>query len=478
MQRRQFIKQLAGLSLLPAFGCARLPKLSRASGQKSKKVIVVGAGLAGLSAAWELEQLGHTVTVLEATQRVGGRVLTSRGYGPDNQYIEWGATRIADVHDHTLHYAKLFGLELDELAPIPRSAHYFAGVRYDHPGSAPLPEKWKLSAEERKLGLDGIKSIPLRSINELGDPYHTGWAKNPMVRALNGMSYTEYLKTLNLSDTAFRVNRFESGSDGDNYSAALWQAQNLLLMDWNRTFQIRGGNSHLPESFQKGMEASIRYGAQVKWVQRNNDGVTVHFLQQGELQTITGDAVVLTVSPVIMKGIEFSPPLSEEKQAAMREVKMGSVIKTAFGFQRRFWNEEGLRGLCVAYTDLPLERVYDLTATQKGQSGILMSYSQHHSANALRALPKKGRVLQSRKHLEKIFPTIGKHLIFNETFDWNEQDWVNGPWVSYAAHQLQHFQALQVPEPSLHFAGDHTSFHCGWMQGALESGRRVAAEIA
>src|SRR5262245_25518246 len=138
MKRRSFLKQL---SLLPLASCAQL----KTPISNKKKIVVVGAGLSGLSAAWDLTQKGHDVIVLEGTKRAGGRVLTSRGPWQNGQYVEWGATRISDVHNLTLHYTRQFGLDLVELPLRPRAAYYFSGHRYDYPGKDPLPLGWKLT---------------------------------------------------------------------------------------------------------------------------------------------------------------------------------------------------------------------------------------------------------------------------------------------------------------------------------------------
>jgi monoamine oxidase len=121
MRRRDFLKQTTALAA--AALCAPSPTTS-AFGQRSlerrgapKKVIIIGAGLAGLSAAYELSQAGHDVTVLEARTRPGGRVHTLRDPFPDGLYAEAGAARIPDHHHFTLKYAELFGLTLEPFEP-------------------------------------------------------------------------------------------------------------------------------------------------------------------------------------------------------------------------------------------------------------------------------------------------------------------------------------------------------------------------
>lgn len=422
--------------------------------------------------------MGHEVVLLEGTKRAGGRVLTARGPWAHKQYVEWGATRIADIHDHTLHYVKLFGLELDEFGPNPRAAHFYSGARYDHPSRGPLPSAWKLDANEIKLGLDGIKALPYKDLDQLGDPLKSEWLISKEAQMLGGLSFTQYLSTLKLSTTAKNINRFDAGSDADHYNAALWQAQTKLLANWGRTYKIKNGNDQLPEAFAKALTGKIFYDCKVHTIHRTDKAVSVFYLKNGEQQTLIADGVVLTVSPAILKEIAFTPELSMAKQVALKKVSMGSVIKTTFSMRERFWHKEGLSGLCVGYSDLPVERIYDLTASQAGSGGILMSYSQHASADKYRALEESKRNQKYFSYLKQIFPEAPKYLDAMESFDWNAQDWVKGSWASFTGGDLEHFAALKATESRLCFAGDHTSYHCGWMQGALESGRRAATEIA
>jgi monoamine oxidase len=132
MNRREFLRQSAlatAFSLSPsgvrAFGQSKLERKGPA-----RKVIIVGAGLAGLSAAYELIRAGHDVTVLEAQARAGGRVLTLRAPFSDNLYAEAGAMYIPDTHDLTLHYVKEFDLPLDiRITPDLSYVNYVRGKR-------------------------------------------------------------------------------------------------------------------------------------------------------------------------------------------------------------------------------------------------------------------------------------------------------------------------------------------------------------
>src|SRR5713226_8224533 len=177
IDRREFLKLgvfAASAHLTSQHRWSFLPKALAAAGP-AKKILVIGAGLSGLVAAYELTQAGHDVTVLEAQMRPGGRVLTLREPFSDGLYAEAGAARIPDNHDVTLHYVKHFGLTLVPFYPDKLSMVYLIG------GKRIKCRSWSdldlskvplnLTAEERRLGMSGLLQKYLGdALNEIGDP--------------------------------------------------------------------------------------------------------------------------------------------------------------------------------------------------------------------------------------------------------------------------------------------------------------------
>ena len=161
MQRRDFLKQTAVAAAM--LSASRLRTFTFSQGRLErqgapKRVLVVGAGLAGLSAAFELTQAGHDVTVLEARTRPGGRVHTLRDPFADGLYAEAGAARIPNHHHFTLKYAELFGLTLDPFEPpdVP-SVYHVRGQRIRVTPGQKVEWPYDLTAEERALGLNGMR---------------------------------------------------------------------------------------------------------------------------------------------------------------------------------------------------------------------------------------------------------------------------------------------------------------------------------
>ena len=196
MKRRDFLKHSA---LTAAFFSASSLNVfasdSKNIGARNtgKKVIVIGAGLAGLSAAYELNQAGHDVSVLEAQTRVGGRVSTLRDFFSDGLYAELGATFISDVHDLTIKYSKLFGLELVPANTTLPSVYYLRGKRYVNKGA--VDWKLNLTAEEKKLGSDGLwEKYVSPIVKEMGDASAPNWSDVPF-RKYNEMTLGSFCES-------------------------------------------------------------------------------------------------------------------------------------------------------------------------------------------------------------------------------------------------------------------------------------------
>lgn len=464
--RRAFLKLAASTALSTSLiGCAGKHLL----GRKPKSVIVVGGGLAGLTAAYELEALGYSVTILEASRRVGGRVFTQRTGFLDGQMTELGATRVADVHALTLAYVKKFGLELDLFSDSKDTRFYFQNQPYVRKteAPAPLPERWGMSERERKAGIDSV----------LASHLETGLAFKPREN-LDAFSYSEFLKSQNASPGAFALVKADGGSDCDRYNARAWVEQSERDRAWNRSFHIRGGNDSLPTAIATRIRGKIELQAKVLEIHSAGLGkASVTYAKENQTQRIEADAIVVTVSPAVANQIRFMPGLSEAKQKAFRDLKMAPVTKMSLAFRDRFWAKEGVQGLTLAYTDQVIERLWDLSSVQPGKSGLLVAYLQSENSIAMSKLKLADQVARTEKAIRKIFPKTFQNSAHAYSFSWQNQPWVQGAWVSYAKNQYAMIADTAASEGRLFFGGDHTSIHCGWMQGAIESGLRVTNEI-
>ena len=205
--RREFLREalFAATALAPASVLLRATdRIRLESGLTSQKIIVIGAGLAGLSAAYELTKAGHDVTVLEAQNRPGGRVHTLRDPFAEGLYAEAGATRIPDDHHFTLKYAELFGLTLDPFAPpdVP-SVYYVRGQRITVTPGQKMEWPYQLTPEERALGLDGMRQKYIWSmLSQLGDVTDPHWPSPETLEKYDHMNRSDFWRSRGASSEA------------------------------------------------------------------------------------------------------------------------------------------------------------------------------------------------------------------------------------------------------------------------------------
>src|SRR5215204_6441595 len=247
MRRRDFLKQTA-LAAAAVSASSRHPS---ASGQKAlerrgapKRVIIIGAGLAGLSAAYELTQAGHDVTILEARTRPGGRVHTLRDPFADGLYAEAGAARIPDHHHFTLKYVELFGLALDPFQPpnVP-SVYHVRGKRIRVTPGQKVEWPYGLTAEERALGLSGMRQKYIWSIlSEIGDVTDPSWPLPETLKKYDQMNRSDFWRSRGASSEAIALLSLGGIDDRLETWSTLFMLRNQVLnQKRTRYYKIRGG---------------------------------------------------------------------------------------------------------------------------------------------------------------------------------------------------------------------------------------------
>jgi monoamine oxidase len=482
MKRREFIKQSAIAAFtfpvlqVAAFGQDKLERKGTA-----KKIIVVGAGLAGLSAAYELLQAGHEVSILEARARAGGRVYTLREPFSDGLHAEAGAMSVFDNHHWTMKYIKLFDLALDPYVPSKLSSLlYLRGRRIEVKTGQPLDYPLQLTSDEKQLGRRGMwEKYVVPAIKEMGDYTAADWPPEGL-KKYDRMSFFEFvLKQGASSDAAMLLGLGGLGGLGDGAQSVsalvlLREAAHRAMM--KQSFTIRGGSDILPRAFAAKLSDRIRYGAPVVRIEQDAKQVRAVYLQAGAQTSLVADHLVCAVPFPVLKRIEISPRFSEEKQRAIEQLPYTSVARTFLQTRKRFWIDEGLTG--SATTDLSNMLVTDGAVHQPGIRGILESYLSGAKARQVMALKESERVSTVLDLVEKVHPNVRQNFEVGITKCWDEDEWSRGAYAWYKPGQMISLMPHVVrPEGRVHFAGEHASSLFGWMQGALESGNRAAQEV-
>jgi len=179
----------------------------------------------------------------------------------------------------------------------------------------------------------------------------------------------------------------------------------------------------------------------------------------------------------VQKNIEVSPAFSVEKQRAIEQLPYLSASKIFLQSKKRFWTEEELSGF--ATTDLPISQLWDMTYGQPGTRGILQAFPLSLHSRRVTGMSENERLNFALEQVETIYPGMRNHFEGGVTKCWDEDEWARGVSAYYKPGQFGSLMPhVARPEGRIHFAGEHTSVWVdGWMQGALESGNRVAREV-
>jgi monoamine oxidase len=494
LSRRAFLKQAAvaapAAALFPRFAAGQDPVAAAETAPAPEplppaapqKVVVVGAGLAGLAAAWELTQLGHDVTLLEASRRPGGRIRTLREPFADGLYAEAGAFNHGERLRHYNRYVELFNLPLATSPRPPRPlamVEFLNGQRIEvRPGQVP---EWpiELTPEERSLGVGGLyRQHLLPFASEIGDPTDPSWRIDPFL-PWDQMTLAELLKGRGLSEGAIRLLAVNMiGGYGWSEGSALHRlVSDLALFPTGARF-LAGGADRLPDAFARALGERIWYGAPVIRIVQQPNRVRVVFRQIGEERTIEADRVVCTAPIPALRKIAFTPELPPAKRRIFSQLEYTPVTRVFVQMRRRSWAENGYSGL--SGTELPIDLVgeHPPVRAENQTRGILECHIRGPEAARVGTLDADAQISWVVEHLEKLHPGIKQQVEGGTSVAWHEDPWIGGGYAWWKPGQLTGWlPELARPEGRIHFAGEHTSVLARTLEGAAESGNRAAREV-
>jgi monoamine oxidase len=451
------------------------------------ETVVVGAGLAGLSAAYELAERSSDVLVLEAQSRPGGRVATISDPFADHPNVELGGVAFVPAEtDHAAHYIDHFGLATRPLAP-PKPTRFHLGGTTLAGADAVAREAAGLTDREREVGLEGMRRElidPL--VAAAGSAWEDG-ADEDARWALDATSFTEYLLANGASPAAAEILRLTgwdwTGQGGSHYSALDILGTRYSHDATFRTLtsslrQLVDGNSALPRAFAAALGERVRYGAPVHRVEADTRSVTVTHRHGDRERTVVADRMVCAIPFSVLRHIELRGAFSPEKRRAIRELRYAPVSLVFVQCRAGAWNDEGSPG--YTHADLPITYAWDTTADQEPEHRVLTGWAVGEEGHRFETLADRDRMDLATASFDAMVPGLGDVLEGGVTKCWGSDPYARGAWAWYAPGQMRTlYPHVATPEARVHFAGEHAGsprLH-GTMQGALESGRRVAEEI-
>lgn len=442
-----------------------------------KKVIIIGAGIAGLTAAFELMQAGHDVTVLEASMRVGGRVHTLRGPFSEGLYAEAGAIDFGDGYPVIRHFIRLFELPVVEVPASPKTVTYARGHRYVTTRSQEPDWPYSLSVAERQLGRAGIwRKYVVSAYTQIGDLSAQDWPR-AVERNIDKHSLNALMRRRGLSENGVAMLHFTlSGDDYDHVSALQSLITESFIARNRKWMRIAGGSDQLPRAFAAKLGPRVRYGAKLAKVSQDARKVRVSVLHASGLQELQADHVIITIPFSVLRYCEMDSSVSSGKKTAIQKMRYESLTRVYLQSRTRFWTEKGIAGDAVS--DLPFCPVIDHTANQNGTRGILEAQIEHDRAQEVWAMNPDERLRWTLKYMEKIHPGLTLNFEGGTSFSWDHDPFALGSWAYYAPGEMATFYPhVSRPEGRIHFAGEHTSPLMGTLEGAAQSGIRAAGEV-
>ena len=495
LPRREFLLRVSALG-----GVAAAPLLSALAAVPNPTVplhvVIIGAGLAGLCAGYELERRGHRVTILEAdAKHVGGRTRTMRF--ADGLYGEFGAMRIPTRHEVTRHYVQELGVPLRKFVLSNPQAYYFLrGERQRIADAGKLNRLYALRDDERNKTPDDLWSDSLvKVLNSLSDAEKKDLSADTpataKVRAFDQQSLQQICEAAGLSDEAIELLAVTQGSETLLSTAATEHLREEFLEVWSQGFdEMVGGTDRLASAFAARLRSKPQLGCEVVRLTQHADRkhAAAIYRQGGVERRVEGDYLLCTVPCPVMTRIGVEPELPGPKARAIRQLNYDSSTKVLVVTRRRFWEtDDGIFG-GGTFADLPTGTTYYPSdnaeakdpRVSRGPGVLLASYSWGQGARRLASLPHKERVASVLQHLSRMHPQLREAGMVRESASWR---WDNHPysggafaWFMPGQHSSLHRHII-APADRIYFAGEHASLTHTWMQGALESGLRAVREM-
>ena len=460
--RRTFIKSLG----TAATGLILAPHVL--SQRRQKTCVVIGAGFAGLAAAYKLKTAGWKVTILEARDRIGGRVFSHKFAGTD-LICELGAEWVGESHERLKSLCHDF--------KIPLQKHQFE----DHllrDGQHYRPGQWGFSPQARvafeKLIAGYEKLTPLAKTK------------------LDKYDWWTYLEKIGFNGDDLRLRDLMDSTDfGESirhvsaFAALAEYAESSPKNEMD--YKMTGGNSRLAEEFADRIgRENIRLQTNVTLVRetRSRLSVTATIAERRAYRdergspftniTVPADAVICTVPINSLLKIKFDPPLPPAQRDAAERLTYARICKNSVLYDERFWKDENFSMV----SDVTSHFYFHSTQSQPGRQGILTSYAVGEKADVLAAQSDQRRMRIITNDLIDFDDDAPKLARGIASYAWQRDEFTDGAYALYKPGQWFGIRPILArPHGKVLFAGEHIADWQGFMEGAIETGEAAAASL-
>ncbi len=464
----------SGLAALTVSAC----KPMKLAAEKAD-VIIIGAGLAGLNAAMILAEQGSKVAVLEASDRIGGRVFTSTSIEGNPEH---GGVQIGNFYARFLQRCEQLGLEL---AP---GSNIYDAYAYSLNGDLIRPSEWKDSIHNKTEGAERAVAPTALAGYYLGKNHAftrmDEWT-TPEALAKYDVPFADWLRSVGASEGA--IDLISRGSDENNIST-LKQLQEFGRATFNKvetsttqdrfeqasrtSMHLVGGASRLPEAMARKLGDAVHTGKRVVSIDMTAEGVTVACDDGSQYKA---NKVISAVPFITLRKVAINPPLQGAHAEAIKALPYGGQNQVWLRVKQPYWEDDGIEASmwCDGPFSLVRQRIgYD------GSRDSAVVITGGAKGEALDRMPAKERGEFVLAELAKIRPSTAGKLEVMGTFSWRLQPTIECCSHVYHAGQMKRFvPVIAAPHERMHFAGEHTRKMEVGMEAALESGERAALEI-
>ena len=465
--RREALK-IAGAFLVTGL----TPTPIRGQAKRAKKIIVGGAGIAGLSCAYELMKRGHDVTVLEASARTGGHVHTVREGLADGLYVDAGAEHFTQPgYDRYWQYVQEFNLTALPYPRRNRMLRVLQGKMYSEDDLQSANVLKVLGFNQREvqfLASHAWWELPSLYFDPLLDKFTDEY--KPFDAGLNHLDHVTMDQWLKEQDASAAAIRYIGGT-GVSALHVLWHAAILKVRKVplfpSKVFRLRGGNRGMTDAFAARLGDRVRFERPITKIEHSPTAVRIHYRESGEEKTMEAEYLVCGMSAVMLRQIPVTPAWPESKRYAMATVPYYTASRPFFQSRSRFWEKDGISPN-IEFNERSLSHIWRMGDDVETQRGLLVS-----TADALTT----GEA--ALKTFRRYYPGKSEDIELALVHDWSKDPWVMAcETLNYRPGDLTRlWPALVEPHGRIHFAGAYAD-NLNWgMEAATRSANRAAERI-